>query len=150
MAHSRSPVTELTDGAFHPVLDDRSAATTDADAVRRVVLCTGKIGHELMDARDERAAPVAVVRVEQLYPWPETELEAVLRRYGNANEVWWVQEEPGNMGAWGYAHPMLLRLTSARGSELRHVARRASASPASGSIRVHEREQAELLGAALG
>jgi 2-oxoglutarate dehydrogenase complex dehydrogenase (E1) component-like enzyme len=103
-----------------------------------------------MDARDERSAPVAVVRVEQLYPWPETELATVLGRYDQAGEVWWVQEEPGNMGAWNFAHGKLLRLTRSRGSELRHVARRASASPASGSIRVHEREQAELIDAALG
>jgi 2-oxoglutarate dehydrogenase E1 component len=150
MQHSRAPVDELTNGAFHPVLDDRSAGTTDASSVHRVVLCSGKVAHELMDARDERSASVAVVRVEQLYPWPETELDAVLSRYEKADEVWWVQEEPGNMGAWNYAHGKLLRLTRSRGSELRHVARRASASPASGSIRVHEREQAELIDAALG
>jgi 2-oxoglutarate decarboxylase len=149
MQHSRSPVAELVDGGFHPVLDDRAADTIDASSVRRVVLCTGKIAHELMDARDERSAPVAVVRVEQLYPWPATEIATVLDRYGDAAEVWWVQEEPGNMGAWNYAHGKLLRLTRGRGSELRHVARRASASPASGSIRVHEREQAELIDAAL-
>jgi 2-oxoglutarate dehydrogenase E1 component len=149
MQHTRSPVAELTGGQFHPVLDDRSATTTDASSVRRVVLCSGKVAHELMDARDERSAPVAVVRVEQLYPWPETELATVLGRYDKADEVWWVQEEPGNMGAWNYAHGKLLRLTRSRGSELRHVARRASASPASGSIRVHEREQAELIDAAL-
>jgi 2-oxoglutarate dehydrogenase E1 component len=102
-----------------------------------------------MDARDERNAPVAIVRVEQLYPWPETELESTLARYAQATEVWWVQEEPGNMGPWNYAHGKLLRLAHSRGSELRHVARRASASPASGSTRVHEREQAELIDAAL-
>jgi 2-oxoglutarate dehydrogenase E1 component len=149
MAHTRSPVTELTGGMFQLVLDDRAATTTDPSSIRRVVLCTGKVAHELMDARDERDAPVAIVRVEQLYPWPEQELEALLARYAQASEVWWVQEEPGNMGAWNYAHGKLLRLTGTRGSELRHVARRASASPASGSIRVHEREQAELIDAAL-
>jgi 2-oxoglutarate dehydrogenase E1 component len=149
MQHSRSPVTDLTSGAFRPVLDDRAAATMDPATVRRVVLCTGKIGHELMDARDNSSAPVAVVRVEQLYPWPETELAGVLGRYPSPTEVWWVQEEPGNMGAWNYAHGKLLRLTRDRGSELRHVARRASASPASGSIRMHEREQAELIAEAL-
>jgi 2-oxoglutarate dehydrogenase E1 component len=103
-----------------------------------------------MDARDERGATVAVVRVEQLYPWPETELDAMLGRYPQTTQVWWVQEEPGNMGAWNYAHGKVLRLARERGAELRHVARHASASPASGSIKVHEREQAELLDAALG
>jgi 2-oxoglutarate dehydrogenase E1 component len=102
-----------------------------------------------MDARDEHGAAIAIVRVEQLYPWPEIELEALLGRYASAKQVWWVQEEPGNMGAWNYAHGKLLRITRERGAELRHVARRASASPASGSVKVHEREQAELLAAAL-
>jgi 2-oxoglutarate dehydrogenase E1 component len=149
MAQSRSPVSELTDGGFHPVLDDRAAADLDAATVQRVILCTGKIAHELMDARDERGSAIAIVRVEQLYPWPEIELEVVLGRYASATQVWWVQEEPGNMGAWNYAHGKLLRITRERGAELRHVARRASASPASGSVKVHEREQAELLAAAL-
>ena len=95
------------------------------------------------------AAAVAVVRVEQLYPWPEAELEQVLAGYPNANEVWWVQEEPANMGAWNFVHGKLLHLTRPRGADLRHIARRASPSPATGSHMVHEREQAELLGTAL-
>jgi 2-oxoglutarate dehydrogenase E1 component len=150
MAQSRSPVSDLTDGSFQAVLDDRAAATTlRADTITRVVLCTGKVSHELMDARDQRRASVAVVRVEQLYPWPEAELAAALARYPNMTQLWWVQEEPGNMGAWNYAHGKLLRLAKERGADLLHVARRASASPASGSIKIHEREQAELLEAAL-
>jgi len=147
MGQTRSPVHELTDGGFHTVLDDRVAL--DASAVQRVVVCTGKIAHELMDARDERGVPIAIVRIEQLSPWPEAELEAVLGRYPSASQVWWVQEEPGNMGAWNYAHGKLARLTRNRDAELRHIARRASPSPASGSIKVHEREQAELLDAVL-
>jgi 2-oxoglutarate dehydrogenase complex dehydrogenase (E1) component-like enzyme len=150
MQQSRSPMSELTDGAFHAVLDDRAADTLDASAVQRVLLCTGKVGHELLDARDARGAQIAVVRIEQLYPWPEAELTEVLSRYANATEVWWVQEEPGNMGPWNFAHGRLRRITEARGAQLRHVARAASASPASGSTKVHEREQADLLAAALG
>jgi 2-oxoglutarate decarboxylase len=147
MAQSRSPVSQLSEGGFHVVLDDR--ADPDAASVQRVVLCTGKLAHELMDARDARGLAIAIVRVEQLYPWPEAELAATLARYTNATQVWWAQEEPGNMGAWNYAHERLLRLTRDRDSELRHVARRASASPATGSIKLHEREQAELVEAAL-
>jgi 2-oxoglutarate dehydrogenase complex dehydrogenase (E1) component-like enzyme len=101
-----------------------------------------------MDARDECGAPVAVVRIEQLYPWPETELLVVLDRYPNISEVCWVQEEPANMGAWNYMHGKLLRLLRGR-AELRHVARKASASPASGSAKIHDREQHELVEAAL-
>jgi 2-oxoglutarate dehydrogenase E1 component len=150
MQQSRSPVSELTDGAFHPVLDDRAADSIDPSTVRRVLLCTGKVAHELMDARDAQGAPVAVVRIEQLYPWPEAELTDTLARYDQASDIWWVQEEPGNMGAWNFVHGKLLRITRAQGAELRHVARAASASPASGSTKVHEREQAELLAVALG
>jgi 2-oxoglutarate dehydrogenase complex dehydrogenase (E1) component-like enzyme len=150
MHQSRSPVSELTDGAFHSVLDDRAADSLDAANVHRVVLCTGKLAHELMDERDKSGAPVAVVRIEQLYPWPEVELVDVLARYPNASELWWVQEEPGNMGAWGFVHGRLLRVARGRNAELRHVARKASASPASGSMKVHEREQADLVALALG
>jgi 2-oxoglutarate dehydrogenase complex dehydrogenase (E1) component-like enzyme len=150
MQQSRSPVSELTDGAFHTVLDDRAGEALDPATVRRVLLCTGKLAHELMDARDAQATPVAVVRIEQLYPWPEAELTEILARYPQASDVWWAQEEPGNMGAWNFVHGKLLRILRARGTELRHVARAASASPASGSTKVHEREQAELLAAALG
>ncbi|HEX6312253.1 MAG TPA: multifunctional oxoglutarate decarboxylase/oxoglutarate dehydrogenase thiamine pyrophosphate-binding subunit/dihydrolipoyllysine-residue succinyltransferase subunit, partial [Acidimicrobiia bacterium] len=145
MPHTKSPVEAFTKGGFRYALDDR--ATLDRDAVRRVLLCTGKVGHELMDTRDEMGAPAAVVRVEQLYPWPEDELAETLERYGNAREVWWVQEEPANMGAWGHVHAKLIRLARDR-AELGHVAREPSASPATGSATVHDREQAQLLTAA--
>jgi 2-oxoglutarate decarboxylase len=145
MPQSRSPVSELTDGGFRLTLDDR--AEVDRDTVRRVLLCTGKIGHELMDKRDEMGAPAAVVRVEQLYPWPEDDILTTVATYPNAREVWWVQEEPANMGAWNFVHARLARALRDR-AELRHVAREASASPATGSQTIHEREQQQLLAAA--
>jgi multifunctional 2-oxoglutarate metabolism enzyme len=145
MPQSRSPVSEFTEGGFHLTLDDR--AELDRDAVRRVLLCSGKIGHELMDERDELEAPAAVVRVEQLYPWPEDEILTTVATYPNAREVWWVQEEPANMGAWNFVHARLARALRDR-AELRHVAREASASPATGSQTIHEREQQQLLAAA--
>jgi 2-oxoglutarate dehydrogenase complex dehydrogenase (E1) component-like enzyme len=143
MPHTRSPLRAFTSGGFETVLDDRGAP---AD-VRRVLLCTGKIAHELMDQRDERGAPAAIVRVEQLFPWPEAELLAVLDRYPNADQVWWVQEEPANMGAWFYAHDRLHRVLRERAT-LRHIAREASASPATGSSKVHDREQLDILAGA--
>ena len=146
MAQSRSPVAAFTDEWFHPVLDDRSPEL-DAASVRRVLVCTGKIAHELMDERDKQSSAAAVVRVEQLYPWPADELAAVLGRYPAASQVWWVQEEPANMGAWNFTHGKLLRLVG-ESTELSHVARRASPSPASGSKTVHDREQQQLLTAA--
>jgi 2-oxoglutarate dehydrogenase E1 component len=147
MAQTRSPVEAFTHDRFHAVLGDRSP-DLDAGAVRRVLVCTGKVGHELMDARDQAGAPVAVVRVEELYPWPEDEVAAALDRYPNATQVWWVQEEPVNMGAWRYAQDPLRRLVGGDG-RLDHVARHASASPATGSAKVHEAEQQALLAAAL-
>ncbi len=149
MAQSRSPIAAFTDDDFHAVLDDRAAASVDPETVSRVVLCTGKVAHELMDHRDSEGAPVAIVRLEQLYPFPEHELLAVLARYTNAKQVWWVQEEPGNMGAWNYLRGKLVRVVGLRGAELHHIARHKSGSPATGSHTVHEREQSELLAAAL-
>jgi 2-oxoglutarate dehydrogenase E1 component len=100
-----------------------------------------------MDKRDQLNVPVAIARIEQLYPWPEPEILTLLDRYPAATQLWWVQEEPGNMGAWNYAHGKLHRIVRDR-LDLRHIARRASASPASGSTKVHDREQSEVLDAA--
>jgi multifunctional 2-oxoglutarate metabolism enzyme len=147
LAQSRSPVEAFTHDRFHPVLGDRSP-DLDPASVRRVLVCSGKVGHELMDARDQAGAPVAVIRVEELYPWPEPELAAAIDRYPNAAQAWWVQEEPANMGAWRYVQEPLGRLVGP--GRLDHVARHASASPASGSAKVHEMEQQALLQAALG
>ncbi len=143
MPHTRSPRAAFTDGAFSPVLDDRNAP----DTVNRVILCTGMIAHELMDERDARDAPAAVVRIEELYPWPEAQLFAVLDRYPDAKQVWWVQPEPANMGAWNYIHIRLHRVLRDR-AKLKHVSRAPSASPASGSSKVHDAEQRALLTAA--
>ncbi len=148
MPATRSPRTAFTEGGFHPVLDDRAAATLDRAGVERLVVSTGKVAHELMDARDERGGRVAVIRVEQLFPWPESELLALFDGYPNARELCWVQEEPANMGAWNFVHGRLHRLVRNR-LELRHVARDASASPATGSSKVHEREQQNLIDRAL-
>jgi len=148
MPQTRSSVDQLTGDTFHRVLDDRS---TDLDpaTVERVVLCTGKLGHELMDRRDEAGTPVAVVRIEQLYPWPEAELLATLARYPNASQLRWVQEEPANMGAWSFVDGALRRsLGDSRHWD--HSARHASASPATGSPKVHEREQRAVVDAAVG
>ena len=115
--------------------------------MRRVLLCTGKIGHELIGRRDELGAPVAVVRVEQLYPWPEEQILSILDGYPRPQQVWWVQEEPANMGAWNFVHGRLHKLLRDR-HELKHLARPTTPSPATGSLTVHEREQEHLLASA--
>ena len=165
---SRSPLSLLTSGSFAEILDDPGVG--DAGAVRRVVLCSGKVAHEALHRRDQllagTASPapagtdadarprvdpaaVAVVRVEQLYPWPFAAITGVLDRYPNAEDVVWLQEEPENMGAWSFVHARLHRLLRERYS-LWHVSREESASPATGSAALHQLEQADLLHRAVG
>jgi 2-oxoglutarate dehydrogenase E1 component len=151
---SRSPIADLEEGSFSTVLDDADVA--DPGAVRRMVLCSGKIAHEAMQRRQqlagddaEAAAGVAIVRVEQLYPWPAERLSAVFDHYREAEEVLWLQEEPENMGAWSFVHARLHALLPER-LKLRHVSRNESASPAIGSAALHQLEQADLLRRAIG
>ncbi len=146
MPRSQSPVSELVEGSFRLVLDDHEVE--DPSSVRRVLLCSGKIGHELMESRNERDAPAAVVRLEQLYPFPEDEIREVLARYEQATEVHWVQDEPENMGPWPWIDARLRDLVG-DSMRLGHAARPESGSPATGSSRVHEAEAAELHDAAL-
>ena len=138
---TRSPLVEFEHGSFQTVLDDH---VDDAGSITRVVLASGKVAHEALGRRDSIAANhLAVVRVEQLYPWPETEIERVLANYPNLAEVVWLQEEPENMGAWPFVH---LRMHDhLRHVQVSHVARAESASPATGSGLVHAAEQADLL-----
>ncbi|MFZ0251954.1 MAG: multifunctional oxoglutarate decarboxylase/oxoglutarate dehydrogenase thiamine pyrophosphate-binding subunit/dihydrolipoyllysine-residue succinyltransferase subunit [Acidimicrobiales bacterium] len=151
-AHAtRSTFAELEAGSFQHVIDDSSIE--DPSAVRRIVLCSGKIAHEALQHRGDldpaEASGVAVVRVEQLYPWPLPSLTAVFERYGEASEVVWLQEEPENMGAWFFVHARLHACLPER-LRLRHVSRPESASPAIGSAALHQLEQADLLRRAIG
>jgi 2-oxoglutarate dehydrogenase E1 component len=139
---SRSPVDEFCDGRFNEVLDDRSA--TDPSAIRRVVLCSGKIAFDAVKERDKRGVPVAVVRVEQLYPWPEDQISDLLAKYEHADEVVWLQEEPENMGAWTFVHSRMHKLLG-EDFHLRHVTRIPSGSPAAGSASLHELETVDLM-----
>jgi 2-oxoglutarate decarboxylase len=145
MPASRSSLDELTTGHFQTVLADPNPPS--APSVQRVILATGKVAHELIAQRDQTQARAAIVRVEQLYPYPEADILAAISAYPNATEVVWVQEEPANMGAWGFMHGRLHKVLRDRVT-LRHIARPPSAAPASGSQKVHEREQAELLASA--
>jgi len=150
---ARSPIAAFTSGSFAEVLDDPAAGgRLDPAAVNRVVLCSGKVAFDAIGRRDElgeAGAHVAVVRMEQLYPWPKDGLTEVLGRYPQAEEVVWLQEEPENMGAWNFVHSRLHRLL--RSSHiLRHVSRAESASPASGSAALHRLELEDLLVRAVG
>jgi 2-oxoglutarate dehydrogenase E1 component len=143
---TRSPLVEFERGSFQTVLEDTGA---DVNAVTRVVLATGKVAHEAIARRNEiGASSVAVVRVEQLYPWPAARIEEILNSYANLDEVVWLQEEPENMGAWPFVH--LQMHNQLRDTKVAHVARAESASPATGSGLVHAAEQADLLKRAVG
>lgn len=145
-----SRVEDLSQGGFQPVIDDDVAAA-ERDEVERVLLSFGKVHYELLDERNETlgdaAARAAVVRVEELYPWPRTELEALFARYPNVEKVFWVQEEPYNMGAWTFVRDRLEAIL-AGSAELRYAGRAPASSPATGSMRIHRAEQAQLLAAA--
>ena len=151
---ARSPIESFTTGSFAEVLDDPSAAGEefDADGVVRVVLCTGKVAYDAFARRDELGASgraVAIVRVEQLYPWPKATIKGILSRYPQAQEVVWLQEEPENMGAWTFVHGQLHKMLRTSHA-LRHVSRAESASPASGSAALHRLEQDDLMARAVG
>ena len=141
-----SPLSAFTIGGFSPVLDEPAV---DAPRVRTVLLCAGKVFYTLAEAREHAAgdAPV-IVRVEQLYPFPERELAAVLERYRAVRDVRWVQEEPANQGAWSFVRPRIDRLLGA-GAHLAYGGRDEAASPATGSHDVHQAEEQALVAAAL-
>ncbi len=134
-----SPVAELSRARFWPVLPER-----DLQEAQRVLICSGKIGHELRSERQRRAeASAAIVSIEQLYPFPEKELAAELDRFSTARDLVWIQEEPANMGALSFVLPRIERL--ARGRHVRSIKRSASGSPATGSPKAHRMEQQTLI-----
>ncbi|MFM7044651.1 MAG: multifunctional oxoglutarate decarboxylase/oxoglutarate dehydrogenase thiamine pyrophosphate-binding subunit/dihydrolipoyllysine-residue succinyltransferase subunit, partial [Ilumatobacteraceae bacterium] len=142
MKESRSPVADLTRGSFEEVLDDTFVA--DRAAVRRVVFCSGKVAWDAMNERAARSAPAAVVRVEQLYPFPIEQMRNVLQSYPSAREVVWLQEEPDNMGPWRFVEARFWRVKE-QGYDLRVVSRIGSGSPATGSMAIHQQELAEMM-----
>ena len=118
--------------------------------MKRLLLCSGRIYWELLAARSERVVDtVAIVRVEQLYPFPQKELEAIFAAYPHAEQVLWVQEEPWNMGAWHVMYRRLRRIVP-DDRTLGYVGRPEAASPAVGVFKVHQQEEADLLMTAFG
>lgn len=146
-----STLDDFTSGGFLPVIDD--GQITNAAAVKRIVLCSGKLYYDLVEGRkktgvDNVAPPVAIVRLEQFYPFPAARLREVLSRYPEANELVWAQEEPKNMGGWTFVEPRLVEILPVSQRPI-YVGRVASASPATGSYSIHQVEQAELVSKAL-
>jgi 2-oxoglutarate dehydrogenase E1 component len=146
-ALSVSRLEELASGVFHNVIDD--VDDIKPSAVTRIVLCTGKVYFDLLKSRREsKVDTVAVVRLEQLYPFPSDEYEAVIRKYSNAREVVWCQEEPQNQGSW-YQIRHRLQLPLSAKHELLYAGRAGAAAPATGIAALHEQQQKNLVTAAL-
>ena len=142
-----SAAAEFANGTFQPVIDD---ALADRAQVKRIRITTGKLHYTLREAREARGPnTTALVRLEQLYPFPAAELTAVLAGYPNAHDVGWVQEEPANMGAWRNIRHRLEAVVPAAHT-LRFAARRSAASPGTGFYATHQSQEAALIEAALG
>jgi 2-oxoglutarate dehydrogenase complex dehydrogenase (E1) component-like enzyme len=140
-----SPLQDLAEGAFRPVLVDAAPASSTT----RVVLCAGQLHQRLARARDERGlSGVSLLRLEQYYPFPVADLRAAIEPHGPEAKLVWAQEEPENMGAWRYLAPRLAEVFEGR--PWSGVCRPESASPATGSRARHEREDQDLLARALG
>jgi len=138
-----SSVQEFTSEHFREILDD---STADPAKITRVLLCSGKVYYDLLEEKNRKEIQdAALIRVEQLYPLNEAMLRGILAKYKKADLVGWVQEESQNMGAWSFIEPRLRAL----GIDIKYVGRDASASPATGSKKVHEKEQKELVETAL-
>lgn len=141
-----SDLSLLAQGSFEPILADTAVK---ADLVSRVILCSGKVYYDLLEHKLQKGLEdVAIVRIEQLYPFPGQELKALLQQtYVNAKTVVWCQEEPMNQGAW-YSSGHHFRLAVGATQTLHYAGRKASASPAVGSVHAHEEEQQALVEAA--
>jgi 2-oxoglutarate dehydrogenase E1 component len=142
LRHKRavSPLEDLIVGRFQEFLED----TSPPDRARRLILCSGKVFYDLEAGREERGIDdVAIVRVEQFYPFNTELFKRVVAPYGDADEVVWVQEETRNRGGWTYMMPRLMELFPEH--DLRYIGRGPSASPATGSPGVHKEEQAAIV-----
>jgi 2-oxoglutarate dehydrogenase E1 component len=148
LPQANSTLEDLAGGAWRPVLDD--PATQDgAGGISRMVLCSGKVYYDLLtEANKLEGERPALVRLEQLYSFPWSEMRAVLGRYGGLEELLWVQEEPRNMGAWMYVEPKLRELAP-EGVEVNYIGRPERASPAEGYPAAHAAEQSRIIREAL-
>jgi 2-oxoglutarate dehydrogenase E1 component len=145
-----SNLKDLSQGGFQEVLDD---AAVQATTVKRVVFCTGKLYYELLDMQQKHnRTDVAIVRLEQLYPFPLTQIQAIISKYKKAQDYFWVQEEPENMGAWNFVDRRIesvLKTLDIKAKRPDYVGREEAASPATGLAKVHQQQQEALVRAAL-
>lgn len=144
--NASSPVSDFTDGGFQSVIPE--VETLENGKVRRIIACSGKVYYDLISGRQERAIDtMAIIRLEQLYPFPHDDFAAQIAAYPNATEMVWCQEEPGNQGAWHRIQHYLLRHLR-QGMRLGYALRPSSASPAAGYLAVHAEQQKAVIEAA--
>jgi 2-oxoglutarate dehydrogenase E1 component len=136
-----SSLEELSHGGFREVIDDD---VVDPEMVKRVIFTSGKLYYELLEERTKRGTSEAIVRIEQLYPYPKEQIKAVLDRYPNADRRVWAQEEPANMGAWTFI------LRNFKDDDILLVARPESGSPATGSPKLHAIRQRKIVEKSFG
>ncbi|QQK79975.1 2-oxoglutarate dehydrogenase E1 component [Salicibibacter cibi] len=141
----------FTDGKFSAVIEDPKTVENKADDVETLLFCSGKISIDLHETIDENvdASQLHIVRIEELYPYPKEDIKAVLSKYKNVKRAKWVQEEPKNMGAWGYIEPYL-RETLPKKIDIEYIGRRRRSSPSEGDPNVHKKEQQRIIDKALG
>ena len=150
-----STLDDFTNNNFQTVIDDPTMASGAAKDVTRVLLCTGKVYYELVTERANRKGnSIAIVRVEQLYPWPGQQLMEIIKRYDKAKEIFWVQEEPKNMGAWAYVFSTWFGgrdnfQEQAGNKPIKYIGREIGTAPAVGSHKIHDKEQKALIDKAL-
>lgn len=146
-----SALEEFSDGHFHEVIDSNESELVESLKINRVIFCTGKIYYDLIDAREsmDDHSHIAIIRIEQLYPFPKEKIESIIESYPNAIEVLWVQEEPQNMGAWSYLRHQLSRNLS-KCQMFRYGGRPPAGTTAEGSTKSHIHEQKRIVQDALG
>ena len=147
-----STLGELTSGAFQEVIGDSNHVGQN---ITRILMCSGKVYYDLVNKREELGrGDVAIIRLEQLYPFPLQRLTDILQRYNDTADLFWVQEEPENMGAWYFFEEQMQSIINPGGNggpikrPLRYIGRPTAASPAAGAHKVHAEQQAALVDAA--
>lgn len=134
---------ELAGGRYKPFIPDEEVE--DKKAIDRLVICSGKVYYDLYNSRKERGKDnVALTRLEQFYPFPDADIQDILKEYKHVKEIVWCQEEPKNMGGWFFVAPRITSLLK-RGQKLTYAGRQASASPAAGQMKIHQAEQQKLI-----
>lgn len=138
-----SSVKDFTTGTFQEIYDDANA---NAKTVKKLAFCSGKVYYDLIEAKEKNNNDdIAIIRIEQLYPFPDKQIKVLLNKYSNAKEYIWVQEEPENMGAWAHIIRMFMNSSELKNINLKYIGRTEAASPATGFSKTHIEQQQSII-----